>query len=231
MPVSLPAQTLVGVRLQTVGRGRFDTLPTAVQHNVPAWALFGMFFIVVPLAGSLIRERDSGTFSRILTMPVSPLVLIAGKMAAYTVVCMAQFVFIVLIGKTVLPFLGTDALQMGSSVGAVTGVAVCSALAATAYGVMLGTVARSYEQAATVGPISVVMAAALGGIMVPVFAMPSVMRTISSFSPLAWSHGAFLELFIRGGSLTDVWGRLVWLLLFFCANLCVAWAVFRRRGE
>jgi ABC-2 type transport system permease protein len=164
-------------------------------------------------------------------MPVSPLVLITGKMAAYTLVCMAQFALVVVIGKTVLPLLGTDSLQMGPSIVAVVGVALCSALSATAYGVMLGTVARSYEQAATVGPISVVIAAALGGIMVPVFAMPSVMRTISSFSPLAWSHGAFLELFIRGGSLIDVWDRLVCLLLFFCVNLCVAWAVFRRRWE
>ncbi|RTZ95423.1 MAG: hypothetical protein DSY90_13275, partial [Deltaproteobacteria bacterium] len=222
---------IIRVTETPTGRGRFSILPTAVQHNVPAWALFGMFFIVVPLAGSLIKERSSGTFSRILTMPVSPLVLIAGKMAAYTLVCMAQFALVVVIGKTVLPFLGTDVLRMGPSIGAVVGVAFASALAATAYGVMLGTVARSYEQAATLGPISVVIAAALGGIMVPVFAMPKVLRMISAFSPLAWSHGAFLELFLRGGSLIDVWRQLVWLFLFFCVNLGVAWAVFRRRGR
>ncbi|RTZ97606.1 MAG: ABC transporter permease [Deltaproteobacteria bacterium] len=222
---------IIRVTETPTGRGRFSILPTAVQHNVPAWALFGMFFIVVPLAGSLIKERSSGTFSRILTMPVSPLVLIAGKMAAYTLVCMTQFALVVVIGKTVLPFLGTDVLRMGPSIGAVVGVAFASSLAATAYGVMLGTVARSYEQAATLGPISVVIAAALGGIMVPVFAMPKVLRMISAFSPLAWSHGAFLELFLRGGSLIDVWRQLVWLFLFFCVNLGVAWAVFRRRGK
>src|SRR6266545_1050864 len=43
--------------------------PTAAQQNVPAWALFGMFFIVVPLSGSLIRERQTGTLRRLMTMP------------------------------------------------------------------------------------------------------------------------------------------------------------------
>jgi ABC-2 type transport system permease protein len=43
--------------------------PTAAQQNVPAWALFGMFFIVVPLSGSLIRERQTGSLLRLMTMP------------------------------------------------------------------------------------------------------------------------------------------------------------------
>ena len=53
----------------------------------------------------------------------------------------------------------------------------------------------------TFGAVSVVIAAAIGGIMVPVFAMPPVMQTISIFSPLSWGLNAFLDVFVRGGSL------------------------------
>ena len=39
-------------------------IPTATQHNVPAWTIFAMFFIVIPLAGNIIKERESGLAMR-----------------------------------------------------------------------------------------------------------------------------------------------------------------------
>jgi ABC-2 type transport system permease protein len=34
-----------------------EEIPNTVQHNVPAWAIFAMFFIIIPLTGSMIKER------------------------------------------------------------------------------------------------------------------------------------------------------------------------------
>ena len=79
--------------------------PTAAQQNVPAWALFGMFFIVVPLSGALIKERQSGIFLRLMTMPVSPIGLLAGKVCSYVLVCLAQFALMLAVGCFVLPML------------------------------------------------------------------------------------------------------------------------------
>src|SRR5688572_9448054 len=64
----------------------------SVQHNVPAWTLFGMFFIVISLAGSMIKERTDGSYLRIRTMPGSYLTVMAGKMIAYLLVCLSQCV-------------------------------------------------------------------------------------------------------------------------------------------
>lgn len=199
-----------------------SVLPTAAQQNVPAWALFGMFFVAVPLAGGMIRERQQGISARLMTMPVSRLNVMAGKLGAYVCVCLVQFGLIVLVGRWLLPRLGTAALAMGDAHGAVALVVLCSALAATGFGVMLGTLARTYEQATTLGPIAVVIAAALGGLMVPVFAMPAGMQSLSRISPLAWGHDAFMALFVRGGDLGAVAGQMAALLLFFAATLGVA---------
>ncbi len=221
--------SLVRISEHTAGPNKYARLPSAVQQNVPAWALFGMFFIVVPLSGALIRERKEGIFDRLLTMPVSRMTLIAGKLVAYLCVCLVQFVFIAMVGKWILPLLGTGVLEMGPNFLAVGLVAVCSALGATGYGVMLGALARTHEQATTLGPVSVVIAAALGGIMVPVFAMPPMMQTISQWSPLAWAHGAFMELLVRGGTLSAVKGHLVLLLSFSALTLLVGLIAMQRR--
>lgn len=203
--------------------------PTAVQQNVPAWTLFGMFFIVVPLGGTLIRERLDGTLQRLRAMPTSFFGVIAGKMLAFVLVCMVQFALMIMVGRYVLPLFGTPMLEMGDSTLAIIVMAVSSALAATGYGILVGTVASSYEQASMFGSISVVTASAIGGIMVPVYVMPSTMKAISVYSPLAWGLNGFLDVFVRKGSVMTI---LPWagLLIGFCvACLVSAWAVFKRQ--
>jgi ABC-2 type transport system permease protein len=209
--------------------GFSDALPTTVQQNVPAWALFGMFFIVVPLAGSLIQERNDMTLVRLLTMPVSYLTVATGKVSAYVLVCLLQFAIIAVVGKTVLPAMGTPVLYMGASPAGILLITLCAALAACGFGILLGTVARSFEQAAMSGSILIVIAAALGGILVPVYVMPKGIQQISAFSPMAWGLEGYLDLFVRNGSVADILPEATLLLAFFAASVLAAWSYFNRR--
>jgi len=205
--------------------------PTSVQQNVPAWALFGIFFIAVPMAGALIKERHDETLARLLTLPVSFLSVMMGKIIAYVLVCLAQFGLILFIGKFILPLLGTPVLDMGSDPVAVLAIVLSAVMAATGFGILLGTIAGTYEQASMVGPIAIVIAAALGGIMVPVYAMPKIMREISVYSPLAWGHDAFLDVFVRGGDLKSIVWQVAALLAFFVVTVLVSWICFVMRSR
>jgi ABC-2 type transport system permease protein len=213
------------------GRSRLEKMPTSVQQNVSAWAVFGMFFIVLPLGGVIIRERQDGTFVRLRTLPVSYLTILLGKLLAYVTVCWGQFLFIVLVGKVGLPLLGAPVLTLGSNPMALIVVVTAIALAACGYGIMLGTLAKTFEQASMFGPVSVVCAAAIGGIMVPVYVMPHLMQKISLFSPLAWGLNALLEIFVREGALRSVLPELGYLTAFFAVTLLIARAAFRRRDD
>ncbi|MFA5516107.1 MAG: ABC transporter permease, partial [Desulfuromonadales bacterium] len=222
---------VLAIREQVALIGELPSLPTAVQQNVPAWALFGMFFIVVPLSGTLLRERQEGTLLRLRTIAVSPLLLLAGKVAAYVLVCLGQFLFMLLVGAAILPLFGTPVLDIGNQPAAVFFLALCAALAATGFGILVGTLVGSYEQASMVGPVAVVLAAALGGVMVPVYVMPKAMAAISVFSPLAWGLNGFIELFVRGGDFSAVLPNALGLLAFFAATLGIAWLAFLRRSR
>jgi ABC-2 type transport system permease protein len=134
-----------------------------------------------------------------------------------------------LIGRYVMPLLGASPLAWGQAYGAIAVVLLCVALAASAFGLLLGVAARTYEQASMIGAIAVVIAAAIGGVMVPVFAMPRLMRDISQMSPLAWGLDAFLALFAREGDLSVIWPQALKLLGFALGMLLVAWIVFRRQ--
>ncbi len=224
-----PAQPIFKIRASSATGTTAGKTPNAVQQNVPAWSLFGIFFIVLPMAGSFIKERLSGVEQRLRTMPVSYLAIVGGKVAAYLLVSLVQFGVILLIGKWILPRLGTPPFEAGQAPWTLLAVALSAALAAIGYGILLGTLVKSYEQASMFGPISIVIAAALGGIMVPVYAMPAAMQKISVISPLGWAQNAFLELLVRGGDLWTVATPVALLLFFAAACVGVAWGLSHKR--
>ena len=220
---------LLNIQDKSALAGRSFKIPTAVQQNVPAWSLFGIFFIVLPMAGSFLKERMWGVHYRMLSLPVSYLTIAAGKLLAYMLVCLVQVGVMICMGKWVLPLMGTTAFEIGPSPGAALLLALSAILAATGYGVLLGTVARSWEQASVFGPISVVIAAAIGGIMVPVYAMPKIMQHLSLLSPLSWAQNGFLDIFVRGENIRSVLGNVGCLTTFAAICLVISWMVFVRR--
>jgi len=204
--------------------------PNAVQQNVPAWSLFGVFFIVLPMAGGFIKERIYGLDQRLRVLPVSYLTIASGKVLAYVLVCMVQFALMAAIGVWGLPFFGLPSFEIAAP-GAGIVVALCAILGATGCGTLLGTALRTYEQASVFGPISIVIASAVGGIMVPVWAMPDMLQRISVLSPLCWAQTAFIDLFVRGSDLAAVSGNLFRLLAFAAACILIAWGIDRRRNR
>jgi ABC-2 type transport system permease protein len=66
-----------------VSRTGSRVVPNASQHNVPAWTIFAMFFVVVSLGSSVVREKISGSFIRLKTLPSSYLNALFSKQIVY----------------------------------------------------------------------------------------------------------------------------------------------------
>ena len=198
-------------------------MPNSVQHNVPAWTLFAMFFIVISLAGNMINERNEGSYLRLLTTPVSFYLIISSKILVYYVICLVQFILMLMMGLYILPLIHMPALEIGSNILALFLIASACALAAVGYSVLIGVVATTYHQVSTFGAISVVIMSAIGGIWVPVFAMPKFMQVISAISPLNWGMEGFYAIFIRNGAISAIFPNTTLLILFALA--CITGAI------
>jgi ABC-2 type transport system permease protein len=200
-----------------------------VQQNVPAWALFGMFFTGIPLAGAILQERKSGIWIRLASLPISHLLLLLGKVVAFVGVCLCQFLLVGLIGIFLFPFIGLPAFSVSLNPGAVLLIVLLSSLASCGFGIFLGMACSTYEQASTLGYTAVVASAALGGVMVPVYAMPQAMQQVAVLSPLNWGLTAFLDILVRGSSVSVIWDDLGRLTLFFLLTILLAWKLVRAR--
>ncbi|RQP15937.1 ABC transporter permease [Parapedobacter defluvii] len=203
-------------------KGKDGIIPNAVQHNVPAWILFGIFFIVVPLGINLVKEKNLGTYIRLRTSPVSYTVILGGKIITYTVICLIQFALMLLIAKYIFPLIGLIEFDPGAQLPLMVLIAFVAGLAAIGLGILIGTLAETQEQSAPFGAIFVIILAALGGVWVPTFIMPEVMQKVSAFSPMNWGISAFYDVILRNGTATDIARPLGYLLLFFVITLIAA---------
>ena len=204
-----------------------EVIPNAVQHNVPAWTIFAMFFIVLPLAGSMVKEKNEGSTFRLHTMPSSFLLLINGKIIVYVIVCLIQFVLMLSVGLVFLPMLGLPTLVIGQSYLGIIIITITTAFAATGFGVMMGAISTTEQQGAILGSLTVLLLSAIGGVWVPTYVMPEIMRDISAFSPLNWSLNSFYELFLRGGGVRSITLDAIKLILFFLLTMSIASIVSR----
>lgn len=197
-------------------------VPNSTQHNVPAWTLFAMFFIVVPLSINIVKEKNQGTQIRLRTNPVSYATVIAGKTITYLIICMLQFYLMVAVGVYLFPHIGLPALGLNDTFLLMSVVALFSGFAAVGFGILLGTLAKTQEQAAPFGSTSVVILAAMGGVWVPVFAMPKIMQYIAKASPMNWGLEAFYDVLLRNNTLLGIVPQLAALFLFFIVMVAIS---------
>jgi ABC-2 type transport system permease protein len=203
----------------------------SVQHNVPAWAIFGMFFIVVTIAGQMIREREEGSMLRIMLIPDSAQPVALGKILFYVAVCTIQFMLMLCIGLWILPLFGLSKLQLGANFGAMIPMIVSIAFAATSYGYFVGTIFNTANQALSFGAISIVILSALGGIWVPVDILPAAVQKLAMLSPLHWGLDGVNQLLLRGLGIAAIWKHILSLLAFSTVLLLISIYADKKRAH
>lgn len=197
---------VLAVEKKTAGKQSNPALPAinSVQHNVPAWAIFGMFMIVVPISGNMIRERDEGSALRIRLIPDALRPVAIGKVLFYILVCLFQFICMMLVGIYLLPLFGLPSLSLGNHYPALFLIALGVSVSAVGFGYFIGSVFRTANQAMPFGAISVVLFSALGGIWVPTEILPPLMQKIAAASPLNWCLEGINQVILRNQGINGI---------------------------
>ncbi|HEY4288579.1 MAG TPA: ABC transporter permease [Puia sp.] len=207
LPDSLASQMLsssTGLEEVPISRGGSAIPLNATQHNVPAWTIFAMFFVVMSLGGSVVREKLNGSFIRLKTLPTNYIIALLSKQLTYLGVTFLQASVLFGMGVWLFPLIGLPALSLPhDGLGLVLVTLLCG-WCAVSYAILVGVVARTQEQANGFGAVSVVILSILGGLMIPSFIMPGGFQTIMQFSPLHWALQSYYGLFLEGGKLKDI---------------------------
>lgn len=205
-------------------------VPNTTQHNVPAWTIFAMFFVIMSLAASVVREKVSGSFIRLKTLPTNFGLSLLSKQITYLFVTLFQAAVIFCMGIYLFPHIGLPGLNLPSDILALIITTVVTGWCAVSYAICVGVFSGTQIQASGFGAVSIVILAVVGGLMVPTFAMDGYMKTVSQVSPLHWSLEAYYDLFLEGGKLKDVFANLIPLFIITLGLQALIFAGLKRRN-
>ncbi|AXH11249.1 ABC transporter permease [Halarcobacter bivalviorum] len=210
-------------------KDNFEIEPSSTQQSVPAWLVFSMFFILIPISNTFINEKNFGTIDRIRSIKVSLFPILLGKIIPYYFINQIQVVFMILVGIYLVPLLGGDSLEIKGNIALIFLVSSALSFASISFALLIANISKTTEEATTIGGVSNIILAAIGGIMVPKFVMPKFMQDFSDYSPMSWGLESFLEVFVRGGSFNDISTYLYNMIVFAIICLLLAYTLLKKR--
>jgi ABC-2 type transport system permease protein len=189
-----PFITVKGLDLEGV---ETRNLSSAYSYYMPSYAVMFAFFIVGTIAGTILTEREQGTFRRLLASPVHRGSLIGGKMLAYMIVVGLQVLLVLVVGRVFFN------IPLGSSPVGLVLLTLALALASTSLGMLVASVTRTRSQAEGVSFVIAIVLGAVGG---SIIALPDkgFLHVLSQFTPHSHAIEGYLKLMNWGAGVVDV---------------------------
>ena len=201
-----------------------SSIINSVQQSVPAWLIFSMFFILIPISNTFINEKNFGTIQRIKSINIPLYTLLLGKILPYFIINQIQLIFMILIGIYIVPLFGGDSLKIEGSYFLIILISFAISFAAISFALLIANISKTTEEATSIGGVINIIFAAIAGIMVPKFVMPQFMQDLSLFSPMSWGLESFIEILVNNGSFSDIKSYLLYLVIF--GTMCLIFANF-----
>lgn len=180
----------------------------AFAHSSPG--MMAQFSIAGLMIASqiLVLERKNGCLRRLLTSNLSRPEILFGHFLAMFIMIMVQLLILILFGQLFLrlPYFREPLATLLLTVS--------TGLFAASLGLLLGSLAKSEEQAMIFSLIPMFILAGLGGAWVPLEFTPETFQRIAYFTPIAWMVDGYKDIVVRGLGLESVLTGTAVLLIY-----------------
>jgi ABC-2 type transport system permease protein len=165
------------------------TIPQAMY-----WAMMG---VVMGFGVALVQEKTWGTMTRLVAAPLSRMQILGGKAAgcffALLIVMSILFIFARLVFNVPIDYPLKVVLAL-----------ICVSTGFVGIMMFLAALGKTERGMASLGWGVMMVFAMFGGAMIPLFAMPGWMKSVSDFSPVKWAILSFEGATWRGFSYTEL---------------------------
>ena len=197
--------------------GAFD------RFGGPLLAVFPAIIMFIVTSVATLRERSTGTLSRLFTMPMGKLDFLLGYALAFALIAVVQAIVVVSISLYALDLdIRGDAWQLGV-------VAVLDGVLGTALGLFASAFAATEFQAVQMMPAVMIPQILLCGLLVPRDDLPGVLRAVSDVLPLSYAVDAVGGVAQGNGFGSGAGVDTLIVLAFICAALALGAATLKRR--
>ncbi len=209
------ASPIITLRETAVG-----SKPDPINQFLPGIITMFVLFAVNLTAQTLVNERRKGTLERLLTTRLKVSELFLGKYLAYMGRGFVQTFILLLLAYAVFRLI-TPVSFLESLV-----LALVFAASASAIGLIIGSIARSENQATWIAVFFTMLMVMLSGTFVAV-TPGTIFYTLSRFSINTYANDAFRTLISQGGSLADARMDILIMVGVAIAGLVISRFLFR----
>ena len=211
-------------QLDVVPAGNRQDIPRGFEQSIPGTlVMFTLLVLLTSGASMLAIERKQGLLRRLASAPISRTEIVAGKWGGRMALSVLQIGVAMVVGTLLFK------MQWGPDFGMVIVILCAWAAFCASAGLLLGSIARTERQAASLGVLVANLLAALGGCWWPIEITPAWMQFVQKLLPTGWAMDALHKLisFEAGAmsALPNAFG------LFVAALLVTLLAVKRFRYE
>lgn len=157
-----------------------------ITSIVPGYTVMFVFFIMITMVSTFIKDRDLGMTARIASTPLSPYLYLIGKWLPYIFIVLIQIVTLLLFGKLVYDVpLGQPLFLLALS--------IILAFTATGIGLAMALLVKTDNMGIAMTQVIALGGALLSGLWIPIDMMPGFMQSLAHFLPQYWAHQAFQD--------------------------------------
>jgi ABC-2 type transport system permease protein len=191
------------------------------DNTVPGYALMFALFALAGGAGSILQEKEDGTFKRLLVAPLPPNALLGGKLLAQFIQTALQLSVLFVLGSLLFH------IDLGTSIPALALIIIGTSFAATGLGLILVSFVKNQRQLRPITTLIVLSFSALGGSWWPISIEPAWMQSLSKVTLNSWAMQGFNGLMIFDKSFAGVLPDIAALFVYGIVCFAVARRAFR----
>ena len=198
------------------------TRPVLFAYLLCGISLMMLFFLIEALARDIFVESEKKTLYRIIVSPIGARRFVLGKLAfiyvstlmAYLLVWTIGVVFLSIRIQQILLFLAFSALALAVLTGII--------------GLIYASV-KSRSQGEAVAPAVILPFSLLGGSMIPLSAMPQLMKKIAMASPVYWGVDGLHQIIIANATVDAIPLHIGILLVLALLLNTLAFFIFEKK--
>ncbi len=212
----------VSIKWTSVVGEKNDTKLGLIQA-VAGTAILMLLFSVAGVGTSILEEKENGTINRLLYSPLRGSTILYSKMLFAFFISILQLTAMFLFAWL---FLNMD---LSVNFPGLILMIIATSFSVSSMGIFLAAVSKTRQQAQNMSTIIILVMSAIGGSMIPLFIMPSILQKIALLSVNYWGIQGFYDLFWRVLPLEDILPKILILMSIGILMTFASIQLFKKR--
>jgi ABC-2 type transport system permease protein len=197
----------------------------------PLYLIPGLIAFVIMIVGaiastiSIVREKENRTVEQLALTPISPVLLITGKIIPYFLISLVSSTIMIILSMLLFE------LPLNGSILNLAIALITFLLCAIGFGVFISTIAESQQVAFTIAAFATLLPTiVLSGFVFPIQSMPDIIQVFTYIVPARYFIAILRSILLKGSGLSDLIYEYISLIFYALAIISISIIRVKKKG-